>query len=63
VIDAGTASATAGDMVVIFGPGFGGEPTVADWASWAGTIPHEILTRIGPRVTRRYLAEGDIYAR
>ena len=63
VIDAGTASATAGDMVVIFGPGFGGEPTVTDWAGWAGTIPHEILTRIGPRVTRRYLAEGDIYAR
>jgi alanine racemase len=38
---------------VIFGPGEGGEPTVADWAGWAGTIEHEIVTGLGRRVVRR----------
>jgi alanine racemase len=55
VIDAGTAPVTAGDTAVIFGPGFSGEPTVTEWAAWAGTNPHEILTRVGPRVTRHYI--------
>ena len=31
----------------------GGEPTVADWAGWADTIEHEIVTGIGSRVERR----------
>jgi alanine racemase len=30
-------------------------PTVEDWARWAGTIPHDILTGIGARVERRYV--------
>jgi alanine racemase len=50
-IDAGTAAVTAGDTAVIFGPGFSGEPTVTEWAAWADTNPHEILARVGPRVT------------
>jgi alanine racemase len=29
-------------------------PTVEEMAAWAGTIPHEILCRVGPRVPRRY---------
>ena len=29
-----------------------GEPTVAEWAGWADTIEHEIVTGIGPRVRR-----------
>ena len=41
-----------GDEVVVFGPGTGGEPTVTDWARWAGTVPHEVITGIGPRVAR-----------
>jgi alanine racemase len=36
----------------VFGPGDDGEPTVADWERWAGTIPHEIVTGIGHRVER-----------
>lgn len=43
----------AGDEAVVFGPGDDGEPTVEQWARWAGTIPHEIVTGIGARVRRR----------
>jgi alanine racemase len=55
VVDIGDATARIGDEAVVFGPGTGGEPTVADWARWADTVPHEILTGIGPRVERRHV--------
>lgn len=29
-------------------------PSLADWARWAGTIPHRIVTGIGSRVMRHY---------
>jgi alanine racemase len=41
-----------GDPVTVFGPGLDGEPTTADWAEWAGTLEHEILTGLGPRLAR-----------
>lgn len=44
-----------GDEVVVFGPGDRGEPTVEDWAGWAGTIGHEVVTHVGNRVPRRYV--------
>ena len=52
VVDLGDEPVDPGTEAVVFGPGDGGEPTVDDWAGWAGTIPHEIVTRIGPRVRR-----------
>lgn len=52
VVDAGDLPVQAGDRVVLFGPGDAGEPTVTEWAAWAETNPHEILTGIGPRVRR-----------
>jgi alanine racemase len=52
VVDLGDEPVDPGAGAVVFGPGDGGEPTVDDWAGWAGTIPHEIVTRIGPRVRR-----------
>lgn len=55
VVDLGDDPATVGAEVIVFGPGDQGEPTVAEWARWAHTIPHEIVTRIGPRVARRYV--------
>ncbi|CCH30773.1 alanine racemase [Actinosynnema sp. NPDC047251] len=58
VVDLGDGPAAVGDEVVLFGPGDRGEPTVADWARWAGTNPHEVLTRIGGRVPRRHVG-GD----
>jgi alanine racemase len=54
VVDVGDRPVRAGDTAVLFGPGTQGEPTVAHWARWARTNPHEILTGIGPRVVRRY---------
>ncbi|RKR90654.1 alanine racemase [Micromonospora pisi] len=30
-------------------------PTVAEWARWAGTNPHEVLTGVGSRVARAYI--------
>src|SRR5262245_37917118 len=45
VVDLGGDTAQVGDEVVVFGPGTEGEPTVAEWARWAGTVPHEIVTR------------------
>ncbi|WP_088347959.1 MULTISPECIES: alanine racemase [Rhodomicrobium] len=56
VVDAGETDVMTGDVAVLFGPGDAGEPTVSEWAEWAGTNPHEILTRIGPRVPRRFLS-------
>ncbi|UDF14465.1 alanine racemase [Antiquaquibacter oligotrophicus] len=52
VIDVGTLGVEAGDIVTVFGPGDDGEPTIADWARWSRTIPHEIMTGIGSRVVR-----------
>lgn len=49
---------SAGDEVVIIGRGADGEPTAQDWASAAGTINYEIVTRMAPRAPRRYLGTG-----
>ncbi len=55
VVDVGDDHVTAGDEVVLFGPGDNGEPTADDWADALATISYEIVTRIGPRVPRVYL--------
>ena len=53
VIDLGGEQVQAGETAIVFGPGRAGEPTVADWAAWAGTIEHEIVTGLGTRVHRQ----------
>lgn len=57
VVDLGDDVVAVGDEVVLFGPGQD-DPTVDDWARATGTISYEIVTRIGPRVTRRFIG-GD----
>jgi alanine racemase len=56
---AGPALPAAGPAVPARGPALpaGGPalPTAAEWAEWAGTSPHEILTGIGGRVRRQHL--------
>lgn len=52
VVDTGPRRAQPGETAVLFGPGDRGEPTAADWARWSGTIPHELLTGLGPRLRR-----------
>ncbi|MFK4731522.1 alanine racemase [Agromyces mediolanus] len=62
VVDTGGEQVRPGEPVTVFGPGDDGEPTVADWAGWAGTIPHEIVTRIGSRVARVARTTGSTAA-
>ena len=61
ILDAGDAPVAVGDPVVVLGPAgparapmADATPTLEDWARWAGTIPHDVLTGIGARVERRY---------
>lgn len=56
VVDLGVRGVDLGETVTVFGSGADGEPTVAEWASWADTLEHEIVTGIGARVQRRTLA-------
>jgi alanine racemase len=59
MLDLGDDPVSAGDVVVLFGAGTDGEPTAQDWADATGTIAYEIVTRVGPRVTRTYVGGGD----
>lgn len=52
VVDVGSTPVRPGAVATVFGPGHRGEPSVAEWASWAGTIEHDIVTGIGARVRR-----------
>jgi alanine racemase len=52
VIDTGAESLPVGTSATVFGPDGGATPAIGDWAGWAGTIPHTIVTGIGPRVKR-----------
>lgn len=55
VVDVGDETPNAGDEVVLFGRADAGEPTAHEWAVASDTIAYEIVTRIGPRVARRYI--------
>jgi alanine racemase len=52
IIDTGADCFPHGTTATVFGPQGGLAPTIHDWARWAGTIPHTIVTGIGPRVRR-----------
>ncbi len=52
VVDVGDEPVLAGETATLLGPGDAGEPTPADWAAWADTLPHEVVTGFGPRVAR-----------
>ena len=58
VLDVGDAPIAAGDEVVLWGPGDGGEPTAQQWADAVGTIHYELVTRIGGRFTRLYVGSA-----
>ncbi|TDC49112.1 alanine racemase [Jiangella ureilytica] len=62
VVDLGDDAVSPGEVATVFGPGDDGEPTAADWAAWAGTIEHEIVTGIGGRVTRRTVGDEHLHA-
>lgn len=49
-VDAGDIPVTVGDVATIFG----GRVSLDEQAALAGTIPYELLIRLGPRLPRRY---------
>ena len=52
MVDVGSQpTVRVGDQAILFGLT---GPTAADVAGWASTIPYEVLTRVAPRVPRRY---------
>lgn len=59
----GDQPVTAGERVVLLGPGTQGEPTAQEWAEAIGTIHYEIVTRLGGRLTRRYVDSAPDLAR
>jgi alanine racemase len=56
VVDVGDDEVVVGDRAILFGDGAAGLPTADDWAVAAGTINYEIVTRLGPRVTRVFVS-------
>jgi len=54
VVDVGDDEVRVGDRAVVWGDPATGAPSVEDWAVAAGTIGYELLTKVGPRVPRRY---------
>lgn len=57
MVDLGRPGATeieVGDTATLIGSDGRDEITVDEFASWAGTISYEILTRLGPRLPREY---------
>lgn len=57
IVDVGDQEVAEGERIVLFGAGTNGEPTAQDWADAIGTISYEIVTRIGPRIPKRYVGE------
>ncbi|MCX6398961.1 MAG: alanine racemase [Propionibacteriales bacterium] len=58
VVDLGGDRPDVGSEVVVFGPPSAGGPTAQDWAEACGTINYEIVTRIGGRMTRRFVGQS-----
>jgi alanine racemase len=55
VVDVGDDEVAVGDRAILFGDPETGVPSADDFAEAADTINYEIVTRIGPRVTRVFV--------
>jgi alanine racemase len=55
VVDLDGDLPSEGAEVVLFGAPVDGRPTAQDWAEACGTINYEIVSRIGGRMSRRYV--------
>ncbi|SFK14095.1 alanine racemase [Cellulomonas sp. KH9] len=65
VVDVGDLPVRLGDVVTVVGTGDDDPtadgapaPTLTEWAAWAGTLPHELLTGLGRRLVRRTVPAG-----
>lgn len=54
-VNTGKSPLRCGDTAVLFGSGVDGEPTLQEWADQLGTIGEEIVTRLSPRIARRFV--------
>jgi alanine racemase len=54
IVDTAHTLVRPGDTVVLFGSGADGESTLQEWADELGTIGEEIVTRLNPRIRRRF---------
>ncbi|WP_226533676.1 alanine racemase [Microbacterium paraoxydans] len=52
VIDTGARPVPRGAVATVFGPEGGVVPSIQEWARWADTIPHTVVTGVGARVHR-----------
>ncbi len=59
-LDVSGLEVAAGTEVVLLGEQGEEEITIHDLATWAGTIPYELLCRLGRRLPRCYLAAADV---
>jgi alanine racemase len=60
VVDLGPEAVRPGEVATVLG---GAGPTIGEWAAWAGTLEHEIVTGIGSRVRRTVLSAcGELRA-
>jgi len=59
MVDIGWDTAFNGDEVVLLGEQAGAEIRAEDLATWADTIPYEVLTNINTRVPRTYRGGPD----
>ena len=53
-VKTGKAIVRTGDTATLFGDGRHGEPTLQEWADTLGTIGEELVTRLSPRIRRRF---------
>lgn len=55
MVDCGSDPVSVGDEVVLFGAQGDERIDPAEWAARLGTIPYEVVTRLGTRLPRRHL--------
>jgi alanine racemase len=63
VVDVGALPVQQGDVVTVIGTGDGPGapgPTLTEWAGWAGTLPHELLTGLGRRLVRHVVPAPEL---
>jgi alanine racemase len=58
MVDLGDVAAEPDDEVVLIGRQGDDEITATEWGERLGTISYEVVTGIGARVPRSYLADG-----
>ncbi|MFN2570739.1 MAG: alanine racemase [Gemmatimonadales bacterium] len=52
LVDTGTVEVQVGDIATLIGEEAKQQITIAEFATWSGQLPHEVLTGLGPRLPR-----------